>query len=287
MKFYLITTSHLEDRLWYRDDNDYIAGMNCVAVTAEVVGCNILSFILMSNHVHFVVEGTRESAQQFITQFKIRYSLHVRKRYGTTAFLRGNEIDIREVNIQDESLERAIAYVLMNCVAANICTHPSQYPWCSGNILFNPKAPKGKYLKQLSLRAQKRLLHTKVRMKGDMFLTEEGYVSPASFIPVPFVESLFRTPARLNYFLRNSSKAKARINGSEPVMPSFRDQSIQMGIQDLTHSLFRKNAWQVLEEKEQAEIIRQLRRRFCADIAQIARITGIPYNSIAEMLENF
>lgn len=287
MRFYLITTSHLEDRLLFRDDDDYIAGMNCVAATAEVVDCNILSFILMSNHVHFVVEGTRESAQQFITQFKIRYSLHVRNKYGTNAFLRGNEVDIREVNMQDESLERAIAYTLMNCVAANICAHPSQYPWCSGNILFNPMKPKGKYLKELSLREQKRLIHTKVRLKENMFLTEDGYISPASYIPVSFVESLFRTPGRLNYFLKNSSKAKARINGTEPALPSFRDQSIQMGIQDLTHSLFRKKAWQDLTREEQAEIIRQLRRRFSADIAQVARITGIPYKSIAEMLENF
>lgn len=61
----------------------------------------------MSNHVHFVLEGTEEDARC------------VRE------FLRGNGVDIRLLELEGESLERAIAYVQMNCVAANICMHPS------------------------------------------------------------------------------------------------------------------------------------------------------------------
>ena len=56
--FYLVSTSHLEDKIWFQDEQDFIAGMNLVAVAAVVCGVTVLDFILMSNHVHFVVLGS-------------------------------------------------------------------------------------------------------------------------------------------------------------------------------------------------------------------------------------
>ena len=57
-KIYLLSTDHLEDGLWCRDDEDFRVAMNYVAIQAasspEVA---VLAFILMSNHVHFVLKG--------------------------------------------------------------------------------------------------------------------------------------------------------------------------------------------------------------------------------------
>lgn len=38
MTFFLVTTDHLETRLWFRDDEDFKSGMNLVAVTAYSAG---------------------------------------------------------------------------------------------------------------------------------------------------------------------------------------------------------------------------------------------------------
>ena len=70
MEFFLVSTDHLSDRLWFRDDNDYKAGMNLVAAVASLTGVNVLAFILMSNHVHFVLECSESKARLFINQFK-------------------------------------------------------------------------------------------------------------------------------------------------------------------------------------------------------------------------
>lgn len=121
--------------------------MNLVAVTAFSVGVRVLAFILMSNHVHFVLEGEEENVIQFITEFKRAFSRYLAHKYACRDTLRRNGTDIQNLPLDGESLERAIAYVQMNSVAANICTRP------------------------------------------------EAYVN------VRFVESLFRTPKRMNYFL--------------------------------------------------------------------------------------
>ena len=75
MEFYLVTTDHLEDRIWFRDDDDFKAGMNTVAIlSASAPTVHILAFILMSNHVHFVLECPYEKAKSFINAFKKYHS---------------------------------------------------------------------------------------------------------------------------------------------------------------------------------------------------------------------
>ena len=110
-RYYLITTEHLEDRLWFRDGEDFRVAMNYVAVAAFLTGVMVLAFILMSNHVHFVLACSREDAERFVNTFKRLYASYYYRKYGVNEFLRRNGVDIREVNDSDESLERAIAYV--------------------------------------------------------------------------------------------------------------------------------------------------------------------------------
>ena len=56
-KVYLLSTGHLEKNLWFRNDEDFVAGMNHVAIqAAQNLKVRVLSFVLMSNHVHFVLK---------------------------------------------------------------------------------------------------------------------------------------------------------------------------------------------------------------------------------------
>jgi REP element-mobilizing transposase RayT len=73
-RIYLLSTDHLEESLWFREDEDFKVGMNYVAIeVARKPNVSVLSFILMSNHVHFVLKGTREDAIAFVEDFKMRY----------------------------------------------------------------------------------------------------------------------------------------------------------------------------------------------------------------------
>ena len=283
--YYLITTEHLEDRLWFRDGEDFRVAMNYVAVAAFLSGVMVLAFILMSNHVHFVLACSREDAERFVNTFKRLYASYFYRKYGVNELLRRNGVDIREVNAGDESLERAIAYVLMNSVAANICFEPSGYPWGTGNVFFNDNPFPGRCLGEFSGRAQMRMLKSNVILPGDYKIGSGGYILPESYVQVKGVEALFRTPKRLGYFLRTSSKARQRLEGG--VAPSFRDQNILSASEDLCHSLFRVNRISDLDVEQKTELLRQLGRRFSADLNQICRVTGIPYEEAARMLDGW
>lgn len=286
-KIYLLTTAHLEDGLWFRDEEDFKVAMNYVAIEAarhpEVV---VLAFILMSNHVHFLLRGRREEVIAFVTQFKRRYALYYSKKYGIRELLRRNGLDVKLIQAEDEAVERSVAYVQMNCVAANICSHPSQYPWGTGSVFFNPSRPAGKRLDAFSARQRERLMRTRCdQLPGKWHLSDDGYIHPGEYVAVKGVEALFRSPKRMNYFLQHSSKARKRLETAEEHLPAFRDQIILASMPDLCRSLFLKDTFQELRADEQAEFARQIRFRFSADANQIARVCGLSYAEAARLLE--
>ena len=287
-RIYLLSTEHLEDGLWFREQEDFAVAMNYVAIeAARHPAVVVLAFILMSNHVHFVLKGTRKDVKDFVECFKHRYSLYYRKKYGVQRFLKHNGLDIKFIPYEDEAAEKAIAYVLMNSVAAGICAHASQYQWGSGALYFGPKEKSGTRVKDLSARAIKRLLHTDDEsLPGEWIIGRDGYILPQNYIDYIGVETLFRRPQRLNYFLSNSSKARKRLEYSDSNLPAFRDQAILATLPDLLRSLFHKESFEQLGEDEQAECARQIRFRFSADATQIARVCGISYARAAHLLDS-
>ncbi len=287
MQFYFVTTDHLEDSLWFRDSDDFRAGMNLVAVLSITMHVPVLAFILMSNHVHFVLQCSYDDAFRFINMYKQYHSRYLREKYGIPEALQGVRVDIQEIGFGGEGLEKVIAYTQMNSVAANICSFPADYPWGTGGCFFKVRPVKGTPIGSLTERARRRLLHTKKKLPGSLLLSDDGYLLPESYIDVSFVESLFRTPKRMQYFLQNSSKAKKRLAQSEEGLPAFRDQVIVAAIPDLCRSLFQHPSVDGLKEPQLAELFRQLRFRFSADVNQIARAAGFSYEKVARLLEDF
>lgn len=196
-QFWLVTTEHLENSLWFKNEDDFKAAMNYVAVLAYLLHLKVVAFVLMSNHVHFVLECSWEEAMEFITRFKKNYSQYYSKKYSHSGLLSRNGVDVREVHIGDESFERAVAYVHMNPVAANICLNSTQYQWGTGSVFFNACSIDGTRVGDIGVRELIRIIHSKTVIPPDWILGSGGYILPQSYVPVQWVESVFRTPRRM------------------------------------------------------------------------------------------
>lgn len=284
-RIWLVTTDHLEDGVWFREEQDFKVGMNYVAVLAASSPVAILAFILMSNHVHFVLLGRKEDAEAFINELKRRYSKYLQYKYGSEKALKANSVDVKLISFGEESAERAIAYVQMNCVAANICLQPTQYPWGTGNLFFNATHPKGVRLDSLSERARFRLLHTRAKLPGHWIVGEGGYILPSSYVKIDYVERIFRNPKRMDYFLRNSSKAKLRLESKDDALPSFKDEIVLAALPELCRTLFSKLSFKELSDAQKTEVLRQLRFRFSSNIHQLARVVGLSYDETARLMD--
>ena len=259
-------------------------GMNLVAVLAVALDVDVLSFILMSNHVHFVLCCSKAKAHQFIKEFKKRHSQYMNKKYGVKELLRRVHVQVDPVSGADESLEWVIAYTNMNSVAAGICLAPTGYPWGTGDTFFKAKPAKGRRIGTYSERARVALLHSTQPMPPHLLVGDDGYILPDSYVDVEKVQNLYHTPKRMNYFLVNSSKAKRRLDAKDNA-PNFRDQVILPAIGDLCQSLFQKSSLEALTQDELAELLKQLRYRFSSHANQLARVTGIPYQKVVDLLD--
>ena len=286
IRLWLVTTDHLEDGLWFREEQDFKVGMNYVAAVTADFPVFVLAFILMSNHVHFVLMGTEEDAHAFINELKRRYSKYLQHRYGNAKFLKYNKVDVQSIPFENESPEWAIAYVIMNCVAANICSHPTQYPWGSGSVYFNATSPRGVRIDSLSKRECFRLMHSKTALPGHWLMGDDGYVLPSSYVKTDFVEQLYRKPSRMDYFLKNSSKAKRRLASGPDTQPSFKDQTILPALPELCRTLYGKQDFRELTDNQKTEVLRQLRFRFSSNVHQLARIAGLGYDETARLMDS-
>lgn len=280
--FWLVSTEHLEDRLWFKDEEDFKSGMNHVAILAATSPAQIMAFVLMSNHVHFVVGGSKDEALDFVTRFKKRYSQYYSDKYSYKGLLSNNRIDLRELSFTNDSFERAVAYVQMNPVAANICIHPSGYPWGTGSSFFYTAQSNRKTISNLTKADCLRLLHSRTALPPHYIVDERGFIDPASYANVEFVESVFRSPGRMNFFLNASSKAR-----KESGIPSFSDKVISLALKELCVSMFNKSDLKELGESQTAEVLKQIRYRFSADPNQIARACGITYKAVTKLLDSY
>ena len=282
MRFFFITTDHLESKIWFRDKSDYVVGMNYVAVISFAKKIKVITFILMSNHVHFLLQCTKEEAREFISAFKALYGKYYCQKYGTKRFMCRNKIDIREITFENEALERVVAYIQMNSVAARISLEAGGYKWGTGACFFNDNRPLGKRLGDFSRRSQIRLLKSNVKLPQDWRISEDGYVLPESYVCIEFVQRLFKTPSRMMYFLHNSSKAKL-VGGK--VAPSFKDEIVLEVAKDLCRTLYFKKTFTYLTEEELTDLVKQLSRRLSADAHQICRVLGLSYVEVTRLLD--
>ena len=281
MPYYFISTDHFDDRDWFRDDEDFRTGMNQVAVADNDADVSILAFVLMSNHVHFVVSADNaETARKLMDRYKQLYSYYIYQKYRTPEFLRRNPIHIREVFPANESFERAVAYTLMNPVAARLCAMPGAWRWGSGNCYFNDSLPRGAPLSTLSQRKCIRLCHSKRKLNPGLTFSEDGVILPQSYISIETVEAIFRSIKRFQYFLNSSSAAKNRAEQTSSLY--FRDQTIQAAVPEMKARICGEEEPQV---EHWARMARELRRRFNSDHKQIARVLGIRPETAWELIQ--
>lgn len=286
LDFWLVTTEHLKNGLLFKDDEDYKCGMNCVAVSSVVTDVNVLAFILMSNHTHFVLECSQTSVNEFISKFKKNYSRYYCKRYSKQSILKRNEIYIQELPQSNEAIERAIAYVQMNSVAANICIEASQYPWGTGDSFFTSTTIKGTYLKDISERSKRKILHSNIDMPPYLVLNDNGYVVPGTYVRKDLVESVFKTAKRMKFFLNKSSKAQRNLEHIGGGTPNFNDSLVTQAVSNLCNSIFHRQKLSDLSQTQTIELLRQLQYRFSAGVDQIARVTGLDYSEVSKLLDS-
>lgn len=188
--FWHLCTNGNETQALFRSDDEYKFALNSLALIAcRFPKVKILTFILMSNHIHLVLSGNKGTCLALFEAYKWKLSRGLYK----------NAIDwkpfqVKFIAIKNENyLKTVIAYVNRNAFVIDPKLTPFNYPWGAGREFFKYKDNNtSRYFKDLQLQEKRQILHTRnfdeslnnLRFYGDM-------VDVASFCDIQFAESMY------------------------------------------------------------------------------------------------
>ena len=284
-KNYFHVSSHgLETNDIFRSKEDFIRGMNDIALC--VLGCDvcILAFCLMSNHFHFVLYGTLEECRKFAEEYKRRCGMRMRLVCGEVKGLKDVNVQIDIVETQDY-LENVIAYVLRNPLAAGICMMPYHYLWSSSNLYFaGEKKSEGVRLNSMSLRARRRVLGSHLEVPDTYMVDENGMILPSCYVNVFQVESIFRHPARLMMAIARKVENDVEVKLGIAENLTVTDQELLTQMNGLIKLEFGKTSLFQLSMEQRFKLCLLLKRNFGAGIKQIARVTRLSTDIVGKII---
>lgn len=278
MEDYHIFSKGLENRLLFRDEEDYKYGMNSIPLVLQKIDCQILAFCLMSNHVHFVLSGSLADATTFINGYKHRLSLELRRKYGEPEPLKGLSVAVKEIDSIDY-LKTVIAYVIRNPLCAGLREMPYSYAWCSGKYYFcKVRHGKTEKIRDLSENKIRKLLRTKIEpspMLMNCLVDEDGVVLPESYLNIARVEEIYRTCNCFLYFISRREDEKVEREMAQGIVDTESDISVRKSVREICMQLFRTADFNQLSYENKRFLADTARVRLGASSIQLARIMGI------------
>lgn len=137
---YHVTTRGNDRAAIVRNDIDRRAFVRQLASVAEEHRWKILSYCLMNNHYHLLVQTTAPNLSQGMRQLNGVFAQWFNRRYRRVGHLFQGRFSARLVQA-DEHLFAAVRYIARNPVAAGLCRDPSLWRWSSHRALLGLEPP--------------------------------------------------------------------------------------------------------------------------------------------------
>ena len=114
----------------FEEEEDRQCFMRLLAQCRKISGFRLYAFVLMSNHVHFLMEPEGESLDAAIKRIGTRYAMWFNKKYQRVGHLFQDRYRSEPVD-NDAYLVTVLRYILQNPVKGGLANHPGAWKWSS------------------------------------------------------------------------------------------------------------------------------------------------------------
>lgn len=284
------TDGNAVDVIFY-DETDFIEGMNRIYLVVRMYDVVILAFVLMDNHIHFILHGTFEECNKFMHEYVRRLSWAISRRHGDRRKM--GPVNISQQAVGDVGyLKTVICYTIKNPPVAGIGFHALDYPWSSGALYFRKTgfwtspfwtADSAVTLERLSGRKRARILKT-VPDDGSVLRMIGPMIFPGEYVAYETVERLFRTCRGFNYFLCRSKEELVDARGGMISHLSLPLQEMRQHKNEVCQELFGTTSTKSLATAQRLKLARALKARYNSSLKQIARLCGLVYDEVKEII---
>lgn len=126
--YFHVFTRGVADTAIFRDDEDRRSFLALLIHTARRSGWELHALCLMTTHYHLVLESRRARLSAGMQWLNGVYAQSFNRRHARHGHLFGSRYGSRTIENEDY-LERACEYVLLNPVRAGLCERPANWPW--------------------------------------------------------------------------------------------------------------------------------------------------------------
>ena len=269
--------------LLFKTEEDYKFIMNSVAIFVAAHPINIITFQIMSNHLHFILEGKELECRIFFEAIKKRL-----KRYFT---LGGRFVDLQNfeceiIPINDlKTIRVEIVYVNRNGYLAQPNYTPYSYPWGSSNLYFGYPQQINMYpcystLPDLTKRAL---------CKGRPVKLPEGYrvyenmILPSGYCNISKGQALFRDAHQYFNLLSKNYEAYSEIAKRLGDSVFLSDDEMFACVIQLARKSFGNTRPSMLPIKDKLSLARTMRSDYNASEGQIQRMLRLDRQVVYEL----
>ena len=193
----------------FSDEETFHAGMNIFAIAAICSpDVKIVTFELMSNHLHITLSGTEEAARAFFLLFRDFLARYLR-RQGRSIDFQSFECSLRRLTTLDD-LRNVIAYNNRNGFLVNPDETPFSYPWGANSYYFNRHAAERfrESGRNMTSRERRQYVQSRVaeKMSGQLTLLD-GHICPLQYCDIELWGRLFRDAHQYLYRITKNVEA--------------------------------------------------------------------------------
>ncbi|MBP5397227.1 MAG: transposase [Bacteroidales bacterium] len=189
-KYYHLCTNGWKEGKLFNTKEQFKLGMSTIALIADMHDADILSFVLMSNHVHLLLNATGSVC---LDVFRL-----IKHRTGSQLITDGfpplpHDYGMKLIPVEDKkSLQTHFIYLARNAYEKGFCV-PGGYPWGSEYLTFNPAADyiRGTKIGQMTKRDVRKVLGSYKGLPDEWEIHPELGVLPRNYIRQDVIRSLF------------------------------------------------------------------------------------------------
>ncbi len=257
----------------FTDTADFKTGMNLFGISARLnADVTILTFELMSNHIHITASGREHQITQLFDTFKGLLLKWMKNESRTMSLDKFRAKARRLMTLED--LRNVIAYDNRNGFVVSPEHTPFTYPWGANRYYFSPDscllAEQGS--KPFSLRERRLVSHSRIADDAEGLLMFDGYASPLSFCDIHTGEALFRDAS--HYFNKLSKSVESNASIAKEIGESiwYTDDELYSIVRKIGKERYGAVSPAAIAPNDRIDLAKTLHYEFNASAKQLQRM---------------
>ena len=267
----------------FTTEEDFKHGMSIIGIAAKLFpGITILTFELMSNHLHFCIIGSKNDISEFLKTIVYFIECNYKSR-GRSVNLDDLLTNAPRLLNSDDEVRNVLSYDNRNGFLVNANTHPFSYPWGANKYFFNPDA-RLRHLKESTPVSVREIRKFSGSRKADKITAGlrmlDGYICPLSFCDIDAAEQYYRNASNYFYEISRNIESHRSIASEIGERIFYSDDELFRAISLIGKDRFGNLPLKMLSKDQKIELARTMHFEYNATKKQIGRMLKLDFGII-------